>query len=204
MPVNGRCTDGKSRVVDWKAMGNLFRAPKAFQALDNIPVHKSTGFQRSSRLAALFSANSIKNLSPPMVVPVTIVWLVLWLLTGTIPPNLSADRRGASAQKAGNFPYTVRLCCLFYFPCCTYNDNLSTSPAGGGKCTCVKRGKVCGKAKLEKLHLTTKFSSVHGRKLGSPSGRAVERSETERAKAGAQRLRGEKPLRSRCSPSICR
>src|SRR5699024_435166 len=109
MPVNGRCTDGKSRVVDWKAMCNLFRAPKAFQALDNIPVHKSTGFQRSSRLAAVVSANSIKKLSPPMVVPVTIVWLVLWLLTGTIPPNLSADRRGASAQKAGNFPYTVAL-----------------------------------------------------------------------------------------------
>ena len=56
----------------------------------------------------------------------------------------------------------------------------ATSPAGGAKCTCVNRGKVCGKEKPKKLRLTTKFSSVHGRKLGSPSGRA-----------GAKRLRGE-------------
>src|SRR5699024_12854981 len=34
----------------------------------------------------------------------------------------------------------------------------------------------------KKVHLTTKFSSVHGRKLGSPCGRA-----------GAKRLRGEAP-----------
>ena len=61
----------------------------------------------------------------------------------------------------------------------------ATSPAGGAKCTCVNRGKVCGKAKPKKLRLTTKFSSVHGRALGSPSGRA-----------GAKRLRGEPPTRA--------
>src|SRR5699024_4622947 len=44
----------------------------------------------------------------------------------------------------------IRLCCIFYFPCCTYNDNLSTSPAGGGKCTCVNHGKASGKAKSQK------------------------------------------------------
>ena len=46
-------------------------------------------------------------------------------------------------------------------------------------------GKVCGKAKLKKLRLTTKFSFAHGRTLGSPSGRAGE------TPARAARLRGE-------------
>ena len=61
-----------------------------------------------------------------------------------------------------------------------------SSPAGGAKCTCVNRSKVCGKAKPKKLRLTTKFASVHGRALGSPSGRA-----------GAERLRGEKKKSAR-------
>ena len=38
----------------------------------------------------------------------------------------------------------------------------------------------------EKVRLTTKFSFTHGRELGSPSGRAGERSETERAKKSAR------------------
>ena len=59
-----------------------------------------------------------------------------------------------------------------------------SSPAGGAKCTCVNHGKVCGKAKPQKVRFTTKFASVHGRALGSPSGRA-----------GAKRLRGEQKAR---------
>ena len=66
----------------------------------------------------------------------------------------------------------------------------ATSPAGGGKRTCVSFGKVCGKAKLKKLRLTTKFSFAHGRTLGSPSGRAGE------TPARAARLRGEPPTRA--------
>ena len=58
-------------------------------------------------------------------------------------------------------------------------------PRGGGKRTCVSFGKVCGKAKLKKLRLTTKFSFAHGHTLGSPSGRAGE------TPARAARLRGE-------------
>ena len=61
----------------------------------------------------------------------------------------------------------------------------ATSPAGGGKRTCVSFGKVCGKAKLQKVHLTTNFPFANGRKLGSPSGRAGE------TPARAARLRGE-------------
>ena len=37
----------------------------------------------------------------------------------------------------------------------------------------------------KKVHLTTKFSFTHGHKLGSPSGRAGERSETERGASPA-------------------
>ena len=65
----------------------------------------------------------------------------------------------------------------------------ATSPAGGGKRTCVNLCEVCGKAKLKKLRLTTKFSFAHGRTLGSPSGRAGE------TPARAARLRGEPPTR---------
>ena len=63
-------------------------------------------------------------------------------------------------------------------------ERWDTSPAGGGKCTGVNRGKVCGKAKQKKLHLTTKFPSVHRRALGSPRGGA-----------GAKRLRGQQKKR---------
>ena len=66
----------------------------------------------------------------------------------------------------------------------------ATSPAGGGKRTCVSFGKVCGKAKLQKVHLTTNFPFANGRKLGSPSGRAGE------TPARAARLRGEPPTRA--------
>ena len=59
-----------------------------------------------------------------------------------------------------------------------------TSPAGGGKRTCVSFGKVCGKAKLKKLRLTTKFLSVHGRALGSPSG-GTNSDRVQRTKQGA-------------------
>ena len=57
-------------------------------------------------------------------------------------------------------------------------------PSGGGKRTCVSFGKVCGKAKLKKLRLTTKFLSVHGRKLGSPSG-GTNSDRVQRTKQGA-------------------
>ena len=46
----------------------------------------------------------------------------------------------------------------------------ATSPAGGGKCTCVSFGKVCGKAKLKKLRLTTKFSLSTDVNLALPPG----------------------------------
>ena len=68
----------------------------------------------------------------------------------------------------------------FFSPLRHSAKRCDTSPAGGGKCTCVNLCKVCGKAKLKKVRLTTKFSSAHGRELGSLSGRA-----------GAKRLRGE-------------
>ena len=68
----------------------------------------------------------------------------------------------------------------FWLPSPSQRKALCHLPRGGGKRTCVNLCKVCGKAKLKKVRLTTKFSSAHGRKLGSPSGRA-----------GAKRLRGE-------------
>ena len=78
-------------------MGDLLRAPKTFQSFDNIPVHKSARPQRFSGLAALFFADSIKDLGPPMVVPIAVIRFVLWMSASTIPLNLSADRRGTSA-----------------------------------------------------------------------------------------------------------
>ena len=60
----------------------------------------------------------------------------------------------------------------------------ATSPAGGGKRTCVNLCKVCGKAKLKKVRLTTKFSSAHGRELGSPSG-GTNSDRVQRTKQGA-------------------
>ena len=62
-----------------------------------IPVHKSTRPQRFPELAALFSADSVKDLGLPMVVPIAGIRLVLWMSASTVPLNLSADRRGTSA-----------------------------------------------------------------------------------------------------------
>ncbi len=63
----------------------------------NHSVHKSTRPQRFPELAALFSADSIKDRGPPMVVPIAGIRLVLWMSASTVPLNFSADRRGTSA-----------------------------------------------------------------------------------------------------------
>ena len=47
-------------------------------------------------------------------------------------------------------------------------------------------GRVVVRQSRKKVRLTTKFLSIYGRTLGSPSGRAVERSETERGGSPAR------------------
>ena len=42
-------------------------------------------------------ADSVKDLGLPMVVPIAVIRLVLWMSASTVPLNLSADRRGTSA-----------------------------------------------------------------------------------------------------------
>ena len=61
----------------------------------------------------------------------------------------------------------------------------ASSPAGGAKRTPVNRGKLCGKATLLQLCLTTYFANTNARALGSPCGGAGT------GCASALRLRGE-------------
>ena len=89
------------------ATADRFRRPEVLQTCNNILPLLRTGPKRSALL--LPTAADIQVLCPPVVVPVRIIRLAVWLEFCSIPLDLSADRGRTAFQNGCDFSETETL-----------------------------------------------------------------------------------------------
>ena len=127
----------------------------------------------------LFLSKALYHTPPGVKARFTIFWFLLSFLYFLSFRPVSRRRRGRGFWAWEGeilYIYAVLEAPLSVMP----QSGMTAPPPGEPSVPASIAAKFVVRQSRKKVHLTTKFSFVHGRKLGSPSGRA-----------GAKRLRGE-------------